>query len=274
MGGAKKLSAIDFDLKFDLTGDLFERYKQALPVELLQKMYVQSTVNKGFHFIFSCDTVEPNQKLCSRYTTSHEQHQVYMENFNNPKTRDQALRIASNHRFLTTIETRGGSDTICGGYVLMSPTKGYTHVFGKIQTISTEEYDLLLSTARSLSEVSEERKDIRLDRYKDWALSPFSDFNARFDVVTYLEENGWEVMKGNGKSVRLRRAGNPSSGSSALFDPESRKLNVFSTSTIFDVNRAYTAADIFLLIECENDMSVAFSKMISMGFGEEIENKQ
>jgi hypothetical protein len=269
MGGAKKLSAIDFDLKFDLTDDLMDRFKKSLPKKLLEKMYVQTTVNGGFHFIFKCEKIEPNQKLCSRYTTPYEQHHVYLDNFNNPKTRDKALRIAANHRFLTTIETRGGTNTICGGYVLMNPTPNYTHVYGKIQEISIEEYDLLMEIARSFNEVIEERKDIRLDKYKEWELSPFTDFNERFDVISYLEDNGWEVMKGSGKSIRLKRSGNPSSGSSALFDPESRLLNVFSTSTIFDVNRAYTASDIYILLECENDTSLAFKKLVEMNFGEE-----
>ena len=48
MGGVKKCTAIDFDLKYDLSGDLFERFKRSLPDELLRKMYVQTTKNKGW----------------------------------------------------------------------------------------------------------------------------------------------------------------------------------------------------------------------------------
>lgn len=270
MGGKNMLTAIDFDLKYDLSGDLFERYKKALPKELLEKMYVQTTKNKGYHFIFSADKVEANQKLACRYTTVYEKHQTYMEAFNDVKLRDKALKIATNHKSLVLLETRGGTTSLCGGYVLIAPTTGYKHVFGKIQKISNEEYDLLLDTARSFNDVIEHKTDIRLDKYKEWKLSPFADFNERGDVLSLLLDSGWEECRGStSKSTRLKRAGNPKSGSSALFDNDSRIFNCFSTSTSFDVGRGYTPTDVFTELECENDLGLAFRKLIEMGFGEE-----
>ena len=265
LGGTQKnITFLDFDLKYSLTSDFFDRYKTLIPNELLAKMYVQKTRNNGFHFAFMCDKVENNQKLASRYTTPFEKHESYLEAFNNPKTRDKALRIASLDVSRVLIETRAN-----GGYCLMSPTKGYEHVYGKIQKISVGEYDLLLDSARSLSEVIEIRKDIKVDKYKEWKLSPFTDFNERFDTLSFLEENGWEIVGGSGKSTRLKRAGNPSSKSSALFDNESRLLNCFSTSTLLETNRGYTPTDLFALFECDNDLSVAFKKIIEMGYGEQ-----
>jgi hypothetical protein len=263
-GTQKNISFLDFDLKYSLTSDFFDRYKSLIPNELLSKMYVQKTRNNGYHFCFMCDKVENNQKLASRYTTPFEKHETYLEAFHNPKTRDKALRIASLDTVRVLIETRGN-----GGYCLMSPTLGYEQVYGKIQQISAEEYDLLLEAARSLNEVVEVKKDIRLEKYKEWATSPFEDFNQRFDVVSYLIQNGWEEIRTLGtKSVRLKRAGSPKSKSSALFDRETRIFNCFSTSTSFDVNRGYTASDIFIDLECDGDTSVAFRKMVEMGFGQ------
>lgn len=269
-GGKQGLTAIDLDLKYDLSEDLFERYKKALPNELLSKMYVQSTKNKGYHFLFSCDKVEPNQKLASRYTTEYEKHQTYMEAFNRDDTRSKALKIASNDRMRVLLETRGGSDKISGGYVVMSPSPGYSFIYGKIQKISVEEYNLLLETARSFNDVVEERKDIRVEKYKDWTLSPFADFNDRGEILEVLFNNGWEeIRSGSKKSVRLKRAGNPKSGSSALFDLDTRLLNVFSTSTSFDVNRAYSPVDILLELEFENDINRVFKYLVDNGYGEE-----
>lgn len=269
MGGIKKCSAADFDLKYDLSGDLFERFKSKLPNSLLKKMYVQTTKNKGYHFIFSCDKVEPNQKLASRYTTAYEKHSTYMEAFEDAKTRDKALKVASNDRVRVLIETRGGDDKISGGYVVMSPSPGYEYVYGKINHISIEEYDLIMDTARSFNDVVEERKDVRLENYnRDWTLSPFADFNERGDVLQILLDNGWEEVKGgNRKSVRLKRPGK-SSSSSALYDTETRLFNCFSTSTGFDVNRAYTPSDVLIELECEGDLTVAFKRLIEMGYGE------
>jgi len=67
----------------------------------------------------------------------------------------------------------------------------------------------------------------------------------------------------------LKRAGNPKSGSSALFDTDTRVFNCFSTSTNFDVGRGYSPTDVFTLLECDNDLSIAFRKLIAEGYGEE-----
>lgn len=270
MGGTKRLTAIDFDLKYDLSDDLFDRFKSTLPKELLKKMYVQTTKNRGYHFVFSSPVVEPNQKLASRYTTADEKHQTYMRAYQDPKNKDKALKMALNDKLRVLIETRGGSNTICGGYVLVSPTPGYTKVHGTIQEITEEEYYLIVEAARSFNQVAEEKTDIRLEKYKEWEISPFAEYNERGDVLTVLKDSGWEECNnGYGKSIRLRRAGAVTSASSALFDPERRLFNCFSTSTSFDVNRSYSPVDIFMEYECEGDLSLAFQKLIAMGFGKE-----
>lgn len=270
MGGTNKLTAIDFDLKYDLSSDLFKRFKESLPIALLEKMYVQTTKNKGFHFIFSCPKVEPNQKLASRYTTADEKHQTYIQAYQDPKNKDRALKMASNDKVRVLIETRGGSPTVCGGYVLVSPSPGYSHLYGKIKEITEEEYNMILETARSFNEAMEEKKDIRLDKYKEWKLSPFTDFNERGDVLQVLFDSGWVECKGGyGNSIRLARPGAVTSASSALFDPVSRLFNCFSTSTLFDVGRSYSPSDVFIELECEGDVSLAFKKLVSLDYGEE-----
>jgi hypothetical protein len=263
LGGTQKnITFLDFDLKYSLTSDFFEKYKSLIPNKLLTKMYVQKTRNNGFHFAFMCNKVENNQKLASRYTTPFEKHETYLGAFSDIKNRDKALKIASLDTVRVLIETRGS-----GGYCLMCPTKGYEHIYGKIQEISELEYDLLLDAARSLSEVIEIKKDIRLEKYSEWKLSPFADFNERFDTLSFLEEHGWEIINSSGKSTRLKRAGNPSSKSSALFDNNNKILNCFSTSTLLDTNRGYTPTDLFVLFECDNDLSLAFKKVTEMGYG-------
>ena len=54
------LEALDFDLKYDLTQDLFVRYKRLITSysdTLLKKLVVQGTKNKGFHLIYRCKKV-------------------------------------------------------------------------------------------------------------------------------------------------------------------------------------------------------------------------
>lgn len=268
-GGTKMVTGLDFDTKYTLYNDLVEKYKAKIPPKLLKKMYVQTTKSGGFHWLFSCDIVEGNQKLASRYSTAYERDETYREAFSDSKTRDRALKIATNDKVKVLIETRGGQPNVCGGYVVMSPSPGYEFVYGKINHITEEEYHLLMEVARSFNEVIEEKKDVRLEKYKDWKVSPFDDFNTRGDVLGILLDNGWEQVGRGGKSIRLKRAGRTSSQSSALFDPESRVFNCFSTSTVFDTGRGYSPADVFITLEADGDASEAFKKLIQLNYGEQ-----
>jgi len=265
MGGDKCLTAIDIDTKYFLDSDMFARYKDKVGKDILKKMYVQSTKNNGFHFVFSCDKVEGNQKLASRYTTPQEQNETYLRYYAKPETRDKALKMASNDSERVLIETRGH-----GGYILIAPSEGYTHLAGKIQKITEDEYDLLLESAREMNEVKEVKKNIKTDKYDRWELSPFEDYNERGDVLDLLISNGWEdVGRGRGKDVPFKRPGGTATNKSALFDTESRVFNVFSTSTSFDVNRGYTPSDLFIELEADGDVSESFKKLIQMDYGKE-----
>lgn len=271
-GGSKGVTGLDFDIKYDLTGDLFERFKEEVPKKLLKKMYVQSTKNGGYHMLFSCSKVEPNQKLASRYTTCYEKDWTYKEAFKKEETRDIALKIAINDKSRVLIETRGGKEKVSGGYVLMAPTPGYEKLYGSIEEITEEEYDILLSTARLFNEVIEVKKDPKKEKYKtDWVISPFEDYNERGDILQILYQNGWEEVSSAGNSVRLKRPGGSASKSSALFDIETRIFNCFSTSTLFDVSRGYTPTDVFAELECNGDLSMAFRKLIDLDYGEKEE---
>lgn len=262
-GGQKKVTCLDFDLKYDLSGDLFERFKSKIPKELLKKMYVQKTMSGGFHLVFTCDKIENNQKLANRYTTAYEKHQTYMENFNRTETRDKALKIAQNDNSLVLIETRGE-----GGYFCIAPTPKYKHVFGKIQHISEQEYETLLDTTREFNEVREYKQDIKMSKYEDWELSPFEDFNDRGDALMLLSLNGWDVEQvRGGKNVRLKRPGRTHASSSAIYDSESKIMSVFSTSTSFDTNKGYNPSGIFIQLECDGDTVLAFKKLVDQGYG-------
>ena len=262
-GGKKKVTCIDFDLKYDLSKDLFDRYKSKIPKELLKKMYVQKTVSGGYHFVFTCAKMEPNQKLANRRTTAYEKHQTYLENFENPETRDKALKIALNDDRLVLIETRGE-----GGYFCIAPTPNYEAVHGKIQEISEEEYDTLIEVARSFNEIKEYTPDIRLSKYDEWELSPFEDYNQRGDMLFLMTMNGWTIdPTSRGKRIRLKRPGRTHAQSSALYDDETKIFNVFTTSSSFEINKGYNPSGVFIHLECHDDTKLAFEKLVEMGYG-------
>lgn len=265
MGTDKKLTALDLDLKYSTNPYFLEEYKKAIGGELLRKFYVQTTKNKGMHFVFSSDVLEPNQKMAARYTTIEEKHEVYMEAYKNIKTRGLALKIALNHKALNFVETRGSA-----GYIVLAPSPGYNPVFGKIGHLSSDEYEELMSVTRSFNEYKELHKEYKVEKYKNLDVNPFEIYNEKGDVIDLLLSNGWEEVYDSGSTLRLKRAGNPSSKSSALYDKNTRIFNVFSTSTIFDPNKGYNPASVFIMLEADGDASEAYRLLIELGYGENI----
>lgn len=265
-GGQNNVTAIDIDLKNDLSGDFYTRLLSRIPQEIQDKMFIQKTQNNGYHMVFSCkDKCENNQKLASRFTTSDERHQVYMENYENPLTKDKAFKIASNYNTLCIVETRG-----VGGYILISPTKGYTKIQGKIQEITDDEYEILMNAIREMDHVNKViKKDSRIFKSSaEWKISPFKDYNDRGDIIHLLESNGWSRSgRPHGRNQRFKRPGK-SSPTSAILDTDTKIFSVFSTSTDLDINRGYTTTDLFTQFECNGDIGLCYQKLIENGYGE------
>ena len=269
MGGIPNLFAADFDLKYSLNPNLYNEIKERIPIEILQKTYVQKTKNNGFHWIYKVpiSRLVGNEKFANRYTTAFEKHKIYLEYYSDPKTRDVAIKTAANHKSLVLLESRSGSPERCGGYVLMPPTEGYEYVYGKISTLTEQEYDLLIEVFRSFNEVKELGKvDSKSYDGVEWKLSPWDDYNERGDVVALLNGIGWTIMDENVKNIRFKRPG-AESGSSALFDKDTRIFNCFSTSTSLSVDKGYNAAGLFTEIECDGDSKLAYRSLIDLDFG-------
>jgi hypothetical protein len=265
MGTDKKLTALDLDLKYSLDKFFLGNYKKKLGKKLLSQFYVQSTKNKGMHFVFSSDKIENNMKLASRETSPEEKNEVYVDNYENLRTRGKALKIAMHYKSLAFLETRGE-----GGYIVMAPSPGYESIYGKIGHLSSEDYDEIMTISRSFNEFSELNKDYKIEKYRNSDVNPFEEFIQRGDILSILYDNGWEEIRETGNYIRLKRAGNPSSKSSALYDKVTKVFTVFSTSTNFEPNRGYSAASVFVELEAEGDTELAYKLLVNKGFGEKI----
>lgn len=268
MGGKQSLTALDFDLKYDRVGDIFERYKNNVAEkdkDLLKKMLVNTTKNHGYHFIYSCpERKGPNRKLASRYTTAEEQHKTYMEAYSERDTMDKAIKIAVSDKSRVLIETRGH-----GGYVLLPPSPGYTSFYGdQIYRITPEEHDILFECAMMVNEVTDPSTKLKTAKYDSWSLSPFNDYNERSDFKTMLESYGWVGIESDySKDIRFLRPGKPTSKDSAVFDKNTRRFKVFSTSTLFDSLANYSPVDVLSMLEFDNDTTLTFNHLIEQGYG-------
>lgn len=271
-GGEWGVVGLDFDLKYDLTNTLFDRYKEKVPNSLLKKMYVQTTKNQGYHLAFKAPAsrLTGNKKLASRGTTAYERDNTYRQAFDCPSTRDMATKIAHNDKSRVLIETRSGSPTTAGGYILIAPTQGYTKVFGKINTITEDEYDLLMDVATSFNEVIDFSDRNPSEFGGDWEKNPIDDYNERGDIVQVLLDNGWTITNPNwetDRNVRLKRPGQTHSASSALFDNQRRIFVCFSTSCEFDPNEGYSAFGTYAMLEHDNNFTNAFKQLVVEGYG-------
>jgi len=269
-GGPWRIFCLDIDTKYDLTGNLFENFKKAVPNRILKKMMCQRTQSGGYHLVCKIPATRlfGNEKFASRYTTAYEKDTTYHEAFKNPETRDIALKIATNDKTRILLESRSGTSEHAGGYFLISPTPGYEILGGKIQEISESDYDILIETARSFNEVINEEKIIKDTHYKTlWETTPFEHFNKEGDGLQILYDSGWTKVYSKGKDVKLKRPGSTHTKDSAVFDTESNKFFCYSTSTEFETNKAYMPSSIFIMLECEGDVIVGYDKLRKQGWG-------
>ena len=246
------LQAIDLDLKYDLTGKLFDKYKKsinAVDKSLLSKLTVQKTVSGGYHFIFRCEEIEGNKKLARRYANDTE------------KAKGEKIKVL--------IETRGE-----GGYIACDPTPGYKLTYGSyetIQTITPEEKEILFECARKFNEVIEVFTPQRTEKKQLKGMSPFEDYNNRADVIALLESHGWQAVGQKGSKTLLKRPGDSSARHSGNFDSNKNWFSVFSTSTEFEDETPYLPYAVYAFLECNKDFKEASKKLYDLGFGDRLD---
>ena len=241
------LEVVDIDIKNDHTGSLWGDFKAliegSLP-EVSRRLVIARTMSGGYHIYYKCSAIGGNSKL------------------------------AVNKEKKVIIETRGE-----GGYVVAPPSAGYKFIQGdaaNIPTLTPEDRDRLFNMAQSFNEVETPQKTTRSTPFEDFnenlqkttGLTPFEDFNANGDVVKLLEEKGWKVVGQQGARINLLRPGQPDSITSGNFHEEFRTLRIFSSSTEFDPEKTYNPTGVFLLLECDNDTSIAYRRLLEMGYGE------
>jgi len=250
---------VDIDCKYDNTGTLFADYKKAVNdanPNLLKKLCVQKTANKGYHFLFRCQDIGGNEKLASRPCTEAE------------------IASEGQVKVKVLIETRGE-----GGYLAVFPTPGYEVIYGDlnaIQEISPDERETLLNVARTFNQVIPEYtpRVPKQQREQQQGLSPFDDYNQRGDVLVLLESHGWTVVKSKGERVLVKRPGSTSSLSSGSYNEGLNLFSVFSTSTEFEVGKGYRPYAVFGVLECNSDWSECSRRLYDMGYGDRRQEKK
>ncbi len=242
------LEVIDVDTKQDTTGSLWDEFKALIqdnPPGVYENLVIAQTPSGGYHIYYRCSQIGGNIKLASRPTRE------------------------------TLIETRGE-----GGYVVAPPSQGYTYIQGdpgKIPTITPEQRAILLNIARSFNQLQEEKpkiKAITSTPSSSPGLTPWEDYNSRGDVIALLESRGWRVVSQRGERINLLRPGETTSKASGNFHTGLRVLRIFSTSTEFSSDKAYSPDQVFSLLECNNDSKLTYRRLLELGYGEPYKGDQ
>lgn len=236
------LACMDFDVK---NGNQWDNWIQIINEkypELLSKLVIEETPSGGKHVVFRSSLPIRNKKLC--------RNKGHVE---------------------ASIETRGE-----GGYFVCAPSENYSLYFSdfsKIQTLSNEETEILLSTAASLNEVFEEAPEPKQkpEPLKTVSgLSPFDDYNQRHDITGLLQSHGWKLLFQRNDAFYYQRPGKEGRGISATWNAIHERFYVFSTSTVFENEHIYKASAVYAMLKHGGDYSAAAKALYALGYGERL----
>ena len=249
--GSGGLEGIDLDERYNIDKEsLFGRWKTLVNLErpgLVDRLVGQKTRHDGKHCLYRCSVVEGNQKLAQRAATAEEL-------IEEPKEKTKTL-----------IETRGR-----GGYLLCYPSPGYAVCNGdlkEIPTITPEERETLITCARAINQLIEEKDIVREKNSKFHGKRPGDKFNRDGDPKALLEKHGWRYVRTTEKGEQWRRPGK-SEGISATYFPDTKVFYNFSSNSMLDVGKGYTPFSLYAMLEADGDFSKAAKQLVDQGYVE------
>jgi hypothetical protein len=261
------LECIDIDLKYDVSGTLYNRLCDAIPSELLRKLTIQKTPSGGKHFWYRTESAvgDGNMKLANRPATEFE-----LEAYNKDATR----KITDPNRLPSVLlETRGES-----GYALIYPSKGYQieqNSFEYIATITNEERDQLIEICREFDEIEIETAIPAAPKKTEIASDskrPGDAFNEAHDAFEILSRHGWTESHREGqKLIRITRPGRPAGTKSGVHN--GYMVFIHSTSTPFPTEKWLSAFDVYTILEHNGDYSSAAKQLYADGYGDRVQAK-
>ena len=231
--------------------DTLDRFRLAMADadehELLHRLdtgYLEQAPRGGVHWLYRCTPSERNKRLASRPKRPDEMR--------HPKDRRQVL-----------LETRGG-----GGYAVLAPSFGTVHPTGRpyvllaggfdtIPTLTVDERARLWTVARTLDEMPPvelvtKKTGSRTNCGSD---SVMEEFNAGATWSEILEPHGWTLHRAHGDRQEWCRPGKRhATSATAICDGP---LYVFSSSTDFEPDQAYSKFAAYAVLNHGGDMAAA-----------------
>jgi P4 family phage/plasmid primase-like protien len=247
------LEVIDFDLKYDLSGTLYDRYIELvdnIDPSIRPRIVIQTTPSGGLHWLYRCNEIEGNQKL------------------------------AQTEKNLVLIETRGE-----GGYIIGAPSDGYKLQgildYNFIPLLTPHERAILLAAARSLTEKKPEEfssPELKESAVKvGWVKLPGEAFNEAHQADPVLFERmvndaGWQTVGRQGNTIYFLRPGNSTATHSANWGHIEGRFWVWSTSTDFKNETLYTPFAVYAILYHSGNFKAAAVELFEKGYGKKAES--
>ncbi len=236
-------TVIDIDNKNYSTGDLNDEFLLKLKeqnVELLNKLYIETTPNNGLHIGFKI-------------------------NFESNETKDLAR----------SFENKGIIELFINQQIVSAPSPNYKVVQNSIikaPMLTRDEFDLLITIAKSFDQrpIVGTKKVIRRTETenKESMGNPFYAYDQSDDWINVLVNHGWKKLNYSGSQLYFAKPNKKKKGVSASFNVNKRTLYVFTNNAIpFQINHFYKPTAIFAFLECNQDFKLARKKLLEMGFG-------
>ena len=219
--------------------------------ERLWNTYIQDSPNAGHHFILRCtEPVPGNTKLARR------------------RNHDNTISVLA--------ETRGE-----GGYFIGAPSSGTTHPSGRpwvalhgtakdTQTFTPDELNQLLTLFRTLDEmpapVIDQPRPAHNHNPDD--IRPGDEYNDTATWADILTPHGWAAVYTDRAGITYwRRPGKTDGTSATTGRNDGDNLYVFTTSTLFEQEKAYSKFAAYALLNHGGDYAQAARDLARQGFG-------
>jgi hypothetical protein len=238
------LECIDVDLKYDNTGDLYQRLCAVVPADILSLFVIQTTVSGGYHWWYKCDVIEGN------------------------------LKLATGDDNNVLIETRGE-----GGFAIVAPSAGYSVIqgsFSDIKTITPQQRETVLNICKSFDL---RKQTATILKPKPTAaptdtdtVTPWDDFNNQHSPLDVLTGYGWTVIKQTHAHIEVGRPNDSEKKKSGIVTDNVAYIH--STSTPLPTDTKLTPFAIYAWYEHGGDIKKAAADLNKKGYGTAIKPKK
>lgn len=260
----------------DEVTDLMENSGYASVWEAITTGWAGQSPSGGFHFRFRVTgmPVKGNTKLASREARDDELDADERE-LKQKKPDKLILR--------GLIETRGE-----GGFGVCEPSHGKVHPSGRpyirvsggpdtMPVIDAETYEAIHDICQAADQTPKQEapqwRGRPMKELPEGQLRPGDDYNQRGDIPALIQQHGWTFIYQRGQTSYWCRPGKNKGVSASFNYRDCGKLYVFTSSTEFDNEKAYSPFAAYAILEHGGNYKEAAKGLGAQGYGTSLPEK-